>query len=104
MDKVKEDIVSCCGVVCSDCKYYPKECEGCPTIKGKVFWTEYTDQLVCEIYNCCINSKKLRHCGLCNKFPCEKFNNNDPSKSDEENNKDYLSQLEQINKLLVDNK
>lgn len=33
MDK----IISCCGVVCSECQYYPIDCKGCPALKGKHF-------------------------------------------------------------------
>lgn len=39
----------------------------------------------CPLYNCCVNTKKLEHCGLCSELPCETFLAlRDPSLSDEE--------------------
>ncbi len=51
-------IISCCGVICSKCEYYPIDCKGCPIIKGQVFWLEYTGEKICGIYDCCVNTKK----------------------------------------------
>lgn len=50
--------------------YYPADCDGCKEIKGKVFWLAYTGEDVFDIYECCVKSKKLGHCGMCEKFPC----------------------------------
>lgn len=91
-----EKIVSCCGVVCSECGYYPGECGGCPAVRGQVFWLEYTGGDVCEIYDCCVNQKKLEHCGRCGELPCFRFEGNDPTKSVEENERDHQRQLEQL--------
>lgn len=92
MDK----IISCCGVVCSECKSFSKECKGCPEIKGKVFWLEYTGEDICDIYDCCINEKGLGHCGKCGNLPCERYSKTDPTKSPEENAADQRKQLEQL--------
>lgn len=35
-----EKKISCCGAICSDCGYYPVDCQGCTEIKGIVFWLE----------------------------------------------------------------
>ena len=43
-----EKKMSCCGTVCSDCEYYPADCQGCGEIKGKVFWLEYTGESCCD--------------------------------------------------------
>lgn len=43
--------MSCYGVICRECEYYPEECQGCAEIKGKVFWLEYTGGTVCNIYD-----------------------------------------------------
>ena len=92
MDK----IVSCCGVICSECSYYPTDCKGCPTIRGQVFWLEYTGENICAIYDCCVNKKKLEHCGKCAKLPCDRFNGSDPTKTAEENENDFIKQLKQL--------
>ncbi len=45
-------IISCCGVICSKCEYYPIDCKGYPIIKGQVFWLEYTGEKICGMsYN-----------------------------------------------------
>lgn len=95
MDK----IISCCGVVCSECRFFPEECKGCPEIKGNVFWLQYTGETVCSIYDCCINNKHLEHCGKCASLPCEKYSNDDPTKSPEENAEDRRKQLEQLKSM-----
>lgn len=95
MDK----IVSYCGVVCSECVSYPKECKGCQEIKGSVYWLQYTGESVCEIYDCCINKNKLAHCGKCRQLPCDKFDRSDPTKTPEENAEILSRQLKQLNEM-----
>nr|WP_167956642.1 DUF3795 domain-containing protein [Anaerosporobacter faecicola] len=57
-------IESRCGIVCSKCEYRDQfSCKGCVNIE-KPMWGE------CKIKKCC-ESKKITHCGLCEKFPCE---------------------------------
>lgn len=94
-----EKIISCCGVICSDCKSFPNECKGCPEIKGQVYWLEYTGENICDIYDCCINQKKFPHCGKCHSLPCEYYKRDDPTKSPEENANDHRKQLEQLKRL-----
>ncbi|RGU92523.1 DUF3795 domain-containing protein [Clostridium sp. AF15-17LB] len=91
-----EKIISCCGVICSECQYFPKECSGCPTVRGHVFWLEYTGEEVCEIYKCCVNEKNLAHCGECEMLPCDNYNGSDPTKTKEENENDFIKQLAQL--------
>lgn len=87
-------ITSCCGVICSDCQYYPQDCTGCPSIEGKAFWLEFTGGLICDIYDCCVNQKNFNHCGQCSLLPCDLYlNSNDPTKSKEENEKILKNQL-----------
>ncbi len=62
-------VISCCGMVCSECKSFPNECKGCPEIKGLANW-----------------HKRLNHCGECALLPCEKwYQFSDPTMSEEEN-------------------
>lgn len=96
-----EKVISCCGVVCTDCAYYPEDCKGCPEIEGNAFWLEYTGGSICEIYQCCINDKKRKHCGDCPSLPCRFYTDaNDPTKSEEENRQILESQLQQLKGLL----
>ncbi len=95
MDK----ITSCCGAVCSECEYFPNACKGCPEIKGKVFWLEYTGENICDVYDCCINEKHFAHCGQCADLPCERYSRQDPTKSPEENAENRRKQLEKLKSM-----
>ncbi len=91
------NIISCCGVICSECEHFNGECSGCPDIRGKAFWLQFTGEDVCSIYNCCINKKQYQHCGQCSSLPCELYlNSNDPTKSEEENQGILQNQLQQL--------
>ncbi|RBQ24248.1 hypothetical protein ALNOE001_03670 [Candidatus Methanobinarius endosymbioticus] len=71
-DNIMDKIESCCGVVCSDCEWFPEDCAGCPSIQGKVFWTKFLNIDICEIYQCCINEKEYKHCGECLDLSCKR--------------------------------
>ncbi|MEM1484766.1 DUF3795 domain-containing protein [Oscillospiraceae bacterium PP1C4] len=92
-------IISCCGMVCSGCDYYPQDCKGCPSIEGKAFWLQFTGGDVCEIYNCCVNEKGLKHCGQCSLLPCELYSNSDPTRSEQENQDILKKQLKQLQSM-----
>ena len=89
-----EKNVSVCGIdcaaICDTCnehnvEFAEKPCKGCNEEKGKLFWTKYLGLDTCPIYNCCVNEKQLKHCGVCSELPCNiYFNTKDPSFSDEE--------------------
>lgn len=59
------NVISCCGLVCSKCKHYPTECRGCFKEKGQAFWLKYTDDKVCSIYKCCVSLTKSFQCEGC---------------------------------------
>jgi hypothetical protein len=94
---------ACCGVDCAGCHLYPEQCAGCAAIEGKVYWLAYTGEAACSIYECCVNQKKLQHCGLCDKLPCENYQRDDPSKSPEENAADHRMQIANLRKLAEEN-
>lgn len=77
--------ISVCGIDCQEAciecnKYLQELCKGCNDMKGKLFWTQYLGLDTCPIYNCCVNQKRLDHCGHCEKLPCDiYFNTKDPS-------------------------
>lgn len=79
-------LATACGLYCGDCEYLGYKCQGgCAKVQGKPFWVPLFDVEVCPIYDCCVNQKKLEHCGLCPEFPCQPFLSlRDPSLSDEE--------------------
>ena len=90
-----EKEISICGVCCSNCKDYPNNCKGCNSIKGKVYWAHYMGSDVCLIYNCCVNEKKMAHCGECLELPCNLyFDTRDPSISEELHKKEVLKRVE----------
>ena len=91
-----EKNMSCSGTVCSDCEYYPVDCQGCREIKGKVFWLEYTGESCCDIYECCINQRKYGHCGQCEELPCSRYDREDPTKTKEENEADHAMQMKNL--------
>lgn len=88
-----------CGTDCAQCGYYLRECAGCAEIRGKVFWLSYTGEPVCDIYDCCINQKKLNHCGGCSQLPCARYEREDPTKTPEENAEDYRRMLAALRTL-----
>ena len=78
-------IETVCGYSCSGCDHHTKECPGCEKTKGKPFWTAYAGVECCPVYDCCVNEKKLPHCGKCPDLVCERFTRfKDPGMSEEE--------------------
>jgi hypothetical protein len=58
-----------CGLYCGSCEYLEVRCRGCGHEQGKPFWTKGIGGEVCQLYDCCINTKHLEHCGMCDDFP-----------------------------------
>lgn len=94
-----EKFISCCGVICSDCEYFPHDCKGCPEMKGKVFWLQFTGEAIYQLYDCCINQKRNEHCGKCPSLPCEHYNKDNPIKSREENQMILEKQLKNLSQM-----
>lgn len=67
------DNISCCGRNCYECIHFPHDCLGCNEIKGRVFWLEFVDEVICPIFNCCINKKEFIDCGICAEHPCYRY-------------------------------
>ncbi|HEY32175.1 MAG TPA: DUF3795 domain-containing protein [Dehalococcoidia bacterium] len=88
-----------CGLYCGSCEYLGAQCRGCGHEQGKPFWTKGIDIEVCQLYDCCVNTKHLEHCGLCDDLPCEMFLSlRDPSLSDEEFEKSLMERQEVLEK------
>jgi len=79
-------ILSVCGLICNDCEFLGKSCNGCVEVKGSTFWAqEMIPDKVCPLYNCAVNVKNYNHCGSCEELPCKLFlEMKDPDLSDEE--------------------
>ncbi len=91
------NLVSVCGLFCGDCEYFKKQCQGCGFQKGKPFWTSQMEIECCPLFDCCINKKKIEHCGLCDELPCETFKNfYDPSLSPEEAEESVLTRENEL--------
>lgn len=77
--------ISVCGLDCSSCPEFGKQCEGCKKISGKVFWTTHFGLEKCPMHKCCTDVHGLEHCGLCEKLPCQTyFDMRDPAYSEDE--------------------
>jgi hypothetical protein len=65
---------SACGLICEECHFYQKECNGCYQVKGKPFWTaDENSPDICPLYDCSINKKGLENCGKCKELPCNLY-------------------------------
>ena len=74
-----------CGLSCGGCPHLGKECAGCHSLKGKVYWAPYTGGDICPIYHCCTVQNGWKHCGECPQVPCERWKTlKDPDESDEQ--------------------
>lgn len=62
-----------CGLYCGTCRYLGDGCAGCNNVKGKPFWTELIGIGTCPIYDCCVNTRHLGHCGQCSELLCDKY-------------------------------
>ena len=82
---VDKNLAAVCGLFCGTCEHLNTKCRGCGNQEGKPFWTTMMKVESCPLYNCCVNTKQLEHCGLCSELPCKTFNElRDPSLRDEE--------------------
>lgn len=85
-----------CGARCNNCEYYLVDCHGCYATHGEPWWLTFTDLDKCEQYECCILSGHLKHCGECNMFPCDLYDEGDPVKTKEENDAIKKNRIETI--------
>lgn len=80
-----EHIISPCGIVCSRCPAFPKECPGCLEAKGRPSCSAGSEAGACPLYACCVQERGLEHCGLCSHLPCVRYREcSDPSASEAE--------------------
>ena len=60
--------LSCCGMDCSECKFYGGLCQGCNESCGKVFHA--SKGKACPIYQCAVVKHKFSTCATCEELPC----------------------------------
>ena len=79
-----KNLAPVCRLYSGPCEYFENHCQGCGYVKGRPFWTAQMELEACPLYDCCLNKKRLEHCGLCDEFPCDIFTElRDPSLSEE---------------------
>ena len=94
---IDKNLAPVCGLYCGTCEYFEKQCQGCGNVDDKPFWTAQMKVEVCPLYDCCVNKKRLEHCGLCEELPCETFRSfHDPSLSEEEAKKSVLARQNEL--------
>lgn len=90
--------LSICGVDCTECKELGVNCKGCNAIEGKVFWSAYMGLNKCPMYHCCVDDKKLHHCGKCSELPCNLyFETRDPEMTEDEHQKAISNRVNCLN-------
>lgn len=91
------NLAASCGLYCGSCEYLEDKCSGCGHIAGKPFWTAEFGVEVCPLYACCVNDKRLEHCGECAELPCKLFLEfHDPALSPEEAEASVRERREQL--------
>ena len=90
--------LSACGLLCDECEFYNKECNGCFAVNGQTFWAkEMVPDKTCPLFNCSVNVKGYHSCGGCDELPCKMFREmKDPNSSDEEH---QLSLVQRVKRL-----
>lgn len=92
-----KNIAAACGLYCGDCEHLGGLCHGCGSVEGKPFWTAQMKVDVCPLYGCCVGTRQLEHCGLCDELPCDTFNSfHDPALSEEEARKSVLDRRDAL--------
>ena len=94
-------VLSACGLICDECEYYEKECNGCIAVSGQTFWAkEMMPNKTCPLFNCAVNEKGYRHCGDCAEVPCATFlNMKDPNSTEEEHQKSLKERVGRLKNL-----
>ena len=72
--------LGCCGIDCGLCpRFYTKGDSKCPGCFGPDFADKHPP---CAIANCCFKKNNLEACGLCNNYPCNRYENTEKTLKD----------------------
>lgn len=64
-------VIGCCGIDCGLCpRYHTGGASKCPGCGGDDFHLKHPS---CGFLTCCITRHNAEVCGLCNEFPCNRF-------------------------------
>lgn len=98
----KKQIISACGLVCNDCEFFEKECNGCYAVSGSTFWAkEMMPTKVCPLFDCSVNQRGYHSCGNCAELPCATFlQMKDPNSTEEEHQRMLIVRQELLKKNL----
>ncbi len=93
-------LVSPCGAICDECPFYNNTCTGCKNLDGKVFWAaDFTNNKICPMYDCAVNTKEFGSCSKCKELPCQLFfDMKDPNMSDEQHRESITKRVEVLKK------
>lgn len=61
------------------------------------------DLEICDLYECSIIEKGLKHCGECKEIPCEKFSKNKNPKWTKEEHKNIIKSRTKLKKKWLTN-
>ena len=94
------EVLSACGLICSECEFFEKQCNGCHAVSGQTFWAlEHMPTKICPLYDCAVNKHNFRVCGDCPEVPCNMFREmKDPSSSDEEHRQGLIDRVARLKK------
>ena len=97
-------MLSACGLICSECEFFGKQCNGCHAVKGQTFWAlEHMPSKVCPLYGCSVNDKNFRDCGDCAEVPCKMFREmKDPNSTEEEHLQGLVDRVERLKNVTRD--
>lgn len=70
-----------------------------PKDTGKTILAGIHREERCSIYRCCVEEKKLPHCGRCSELPCSRYDQQDPTRTPEENAAGLKKMLEVLRSL-----
>ncbi|HPB02403.1 MAG TPA: DUF3795 domain-containing protein [Bacteroidales bacterium] len=92
--------ISICGLDCSTCPEYGKQCQGCVASQGKIFWAVHYNMDKCPLHKCCTDEHNYAHCGQCEQLPCKTyFDMRDPSYTEEQHLEGITKRVEVLKKL-----
>jgi hypothetical protein len=91
-------VLSACGLICDECAFYGKKCDGCIAVKGQTFWAkEMMPNHTCPLFNCSVNDKGFKSCGNCQELPCMLFlEMKDPDITEEEHQLSIVPRVERL--------
>jgi hypothetical protein len=91
-------ILAVCGLLCNECDFLGKSCQGCHEVKGATFWAvDSMPDKKCPLYKCAVVDKKYVNCGQCSELPCKTFTDmKDPNASEEQHQEGLKKRVKRL--------